>query len=236
MAENRRLKYIGPKDLGSLATESFCERCFWFERHFGPFPARFPGIFNVLDNVSKKSVYRSLINRKKLPDWLKLKNVERKVPLEELGQVETWQNRKFLVAQHPKSGWILRGGPDAVFQLKDKTIHIVDFKTARFSPKQDELFPMYEIQLNGYALLVKKFPISKLSLVYCEPAAELEDDNTFNLIFNTKVVDIDFKPQIIPALLMKAREIVSQKKPPQAKDGCRGVCFYIDKIVSENIL
>ncbi|MEK7519404.1 MAG: PD-(D/E)XK nuclease family protein, partial [Patescibacteria group bacterium] len=228
-----RLKYIGPKDLGGLATESFCERCFWIERHFGPFPARFPGIFNVLDNVSKKSVYRSLVNRKKLPDWLELENVVRRMPVEELGKTEIHRNQKFLVISHPKSGWILRGGPDAVFQLKDGTLHIVDFKTARFSPKQDELFPMYEIQLNGYAILIQKFPISKLSLIYCEPATDLKDDTEFNLPFSTKIVDVDLKPKIIPPLLIRAREIVAQKNPPPAKEGCRGTCFYVDKITSE---
>ena len=92
MIENRRLKYIGVKDLGNLVLPNFCPRCFWFERHYGPFPARFPGIFNVLDNVSKKSVYRSLLQRKKIPDWLKIPNVARRVSLEEVGKVETYQN------------------------------------------------------------------------------------------------------------------------------------------------
>jgi hypothetical protein len=92
---------------------------------------------------------------------------------------------------------------------------------------------MYEIQLNGYALLIKKFPISKLSLIYCQPAPELKDDSAFDLSFSTRIVDIDFKPHLIPTLLKKAREIVSQKEPPPAREGCRETCFYIDKIVSK---
>lgn len=228
--ENRRLKYIGVKDLGNLLTASFCERCFWFERHFGPFPTMFPGIFNVLDSVSKKSVWRSFFQRKKLPDWLKIPDVAALANLEEIGTVETFLNRKYLVALHEKSGWILRGAPDAVFKLKDGTLHIADFKTARYTSKQDELFPVYETQLNGYSLLAHKFKISKLSLVYCEPNSELKDDNNFSLEFTAKIVPVDVKPEIIPDLLTKARQIVAQETPPEPKPDCRGTCSYIDKI------
>jgi hypothetical protein len=232
MIEKTRLKYIGVKDLGKLATPNFCPRCFWFERHFGPFPTMFPGIFSVLDSAAKKSVYRSFFQRKKMPGWLNIENVIALRHLEEVGTVETFLNRKYLVIKHEKSGWILRGAPDAVFQLKDGTLHIADFKTARYSSKQDELFPVYEIQLNGYLLLAHKFEISKLSLVYCEPNSELKDDNDFSLGFTTKIVPVDLKWQIIPELLNKAREIVELKDPPPATPECRGTCFYIDKINS----
>lgn len=231
--EKKRLKYIGVKDLGNLVLSNFCPRCFWFERHFGPFPARFPGIFQVLDAVSKKSVYRSLLQRKKLPDWLKIPNVARRVSLEEVGKVESFLNRKYLIAKHEKSNWILRGAPDAIFQLKDKTLHIVDFKTARFTSKQDELFPLYEIQLNGYSLLSQKLPVSKLSLVYCQPNSELQDDINFSLGFNTKIVNIELKRKMIFELLLKARAIVSRRNPPKSMLNCRGTCFYLDRINSE---
>lgn len=231
--ENRRLKYIGVKDLGNLVTANFCQRCFWFGRHFGPFPTMFPGIFSVLDSVSKKSVYRSFFQRKKLPDWLDISDVIYLPSLEEIGTVLAEYNRKYLIAEHKKSGWILRGTPDAVFKLRDGTLHIADFKTARYTAKQDELFPIYEIQLNGYALLAHKFTISKLSLVYCEPNSELKDDTDFKLGFTTKIVPIDLKPDVIPGLMTKAREIVDLKTPPLSKPECRGTCFYIDKINSK---
>lgn len=232
MAEKTRLKYIGVKDLGKLVTANFCQRCFWFERHFGPFPTMFPGIFSVLDSVSKKSVYRSFFQRKKLPDWLEIPDVVALPRMEDVGTAETLLNRKYLVIKHEKSGWILRGAPDAVFKLRDGTLHIADFKTARYTQKQDELFPVYEIQLNGYSLLAHKFKISKLSLVYCEPDSELKDDSDFSLKFTTKIVPIDLNSQIIPGLLTRAREIVELKNPPEARPECRGTCFYIDKINS----
>lgn len=232
MEENKRLKYIGVKDLGNLALPDFCPRCFWYERHYGPFPSRFPGIFNVLDNASKKSVTRSLLERKKIPEWLEISDVVRKVELEEMGKVERIYNRKYLVAHHKESKWILRGDPDVVFELKDGTLHIIDFKTARFTSRQNELFPLYETQLNGYALLSSNKPVSRLSLVYCEPNPELLDDINFRLEFTVKVVDIDLNPHKVFDLLTKAREIVNLKNPPPARPGCKGTCFYIDKIIN----
>jgi len=229
--ENSRLKYIGVKDLGNLALPDFCPRCFWFERHFGPFPTRFPGIFNVIDGASKKSVSRSFLNRKKLPDWLQIPNVVRQVDLEEMGTVERIHTRKYLVAKDKNTGLILRGDPDVVFELKDGTLHIVDFKTARYTLKQNELLPLYEVQLNGYAILSHKKPVSKLSLVYCEPKSELLDDVKFHLEFEVKIIDIGFNKHKVFELLRKAKEILEQKEPPKAKEGCKGTCFYIDKIL-----
>ncbi len=229
--ENTRLKYIGVKDLGNLALPDFCPRCFWFERHFGPFPTRFPGIFNVIDGASKKSVTRSFLTRKKLPDWLKISDVVRRIELEEMGTVERIHTRKYLVAKDKDTGLILRGDPDVVFELKDGTLHIVDFKTARYTLKQNELLPLYEVQLNGYAILSHKKPVSKLSLVYCEPKPELLDDINFHLAFEVRVVDIGFNRRKVFELLKKAKEILDRKTPPEPRENCRGTCFYIDKIL-----
>jgi hypothetical protein len=38
MAQNEKRKYIPVKELGNLAKPDFCPRCFWYEKHFGPFP------------------------------------------------------------------------------------------------------------------------------------------------------------------------------------------------------
>jgi RecB family exonuclease len=107
--------------------------------------------------------------RKKLPEWLKVEDVERVLTAESIGKVEERSKQKYLVALHKKSGLILRGAPDLILQLKDGTFHIIDFKTTKFKEEDDEFFPMYEVQLNGYALLATKMRVSKLSLVYFNP-------------------------------------------------------------------
>ncbi len=235
MEENERLKYIGVKDLGNLAKEDFCPRCFWYERHFGPFPGVFPGIFNVIDNNLKNSAWVRWKRERKLPAWLKIDNVKRILTVDSIGKVEKRHRQKYLVAHHKKSGFILRGAPDLILELRDSTLHLVDFKTARFKAGGDQFFPVYEAQLNGYALLVTKIPVSKLSLVYFNPTNEISlemlTENNFKLDFEPKIVPVEIKRRLVTELLMRAREILSLKIPPPAKKNCQGTCFYIDKIL-----
>jgi hypothetical protein len=226
MEKENRLNSISVKDLAALNLPDFCPRCFWIERHIWPFPRiPFPGIFLVLDAVGKKSIYRYFEKKKKLPDWLKIKDV---VDV----KIGTGDRLKFKVF-HKRTGWYLTGQPDLIFELKNKTFQILDLKTARYTQKQDEFLPQYRAQLNGYAYLAPYFgikPISKLSLVYCEPMGELRDDNVFDLGFKTKIIDIKINTKIIPQLLEKAREIVDKKEPPKARPNCKGVCSWVERI------
>jgi hypothetical protein len=239
MEENEKikekLKYIAVKDLGNLAKEDFCPRCFWYERHFGPFPSIFPGVFNVIDRNLKNSVWLRWKKERKLPDWLKIDDVEKVLASENIGTVQERHQQKFLVAFHQRSGLILRGAPDLILKLKDGTLHIVDFKTARFKEETDQFFPMYEAQLNGYALLSTKMKVSKLSLVYFNPTNETPDgiftEKKFNLSFEPKIVFVEIKPRLITNLLMKAKEILGLKTPPRAREKCQGSCSYISKII-----
>lgn len=229
MRENKRLKYIGVKELGVLALPDFCPRCFWYERYFGFPPTPFPGIFNEIDKAAKEIVFLKLSREKKLPSWLKIENVVSLASLEEVGTVEVHHNRKYLVIHHKKSGWILRGNPDRIFKLRDNTLHIIDFKTAKFKENDNIYFPQYEIQLNGYYLLAHKIPVSRLSLIYCDPKYDPEV-KSFSLDFDIKPIDIEIKPQKVFELLNLAREIVNRKTPPSARENCKGICYYIEKI------
>ena len=226
MEEKTRLNSISVKDLAALALPDFCPRCFWIERHIWPFPRiPFPGIFIILDAVGKKGVYRCFSRKKRLPDWLKIPNVvEVKIGISD--------SLKFKVF-HKSTGWYLTGQPDLIFELKDKSFHILDLKTARYTQRQDEFLPQYHAQLNGYAYLAPYFgikPISKLSLVYCEPMGELVNDNVFDLGFKTKIIDVKINTKIIPELLKSARKIVEKKTPPPARPNCEGVCSWVERI------
>jgi hypothetical protein len=238
MGGNEKLKYIAVKELGNLAKDDFCPRCFWYEKHFGPFPGVFPGVFNVIDRNLKNSVWLRWREERKLPAWLEIENVERILIADQIGKVEERHGQKYLVAFHKKSGFILRGAPDLILKLKDGTIHIIDFKTGRFKEDGDQFFPMYEVQLNGYALLATKMRVSKLSLVYFNPTneipAEILTESNFKLHFEPKIVSVELKSELITKLLMQAKEILSLQTPPPAKENCRGTCSYIDKI-SETI-
>jgi len=221
MPKQDQTKVISAKDLGGLALTDFCPRCFWLERYFGRPPSIFPGIFSTLDSLSKRSVRRSFFERNHHPDWLPIQNVKRHIEPPKIS------------VPVPEYNWILTGNPDDIFQLNDDSYHIVDYKTAKFTPKQDTLFPMYEVQLNAYAYASLHYgfhPVSKLSLIYCEPQENLDTDLDFKLSFTTHVSEVDFKPNIIPTLLEKARKILESKNPPAPRLDCGKICAWVEKI------
>jgi hypothetical protein len=216
-----KLRVISAKDLGRLNMSDFCPRCFWIERHIGKPPAVFPGIFSTLDAVTKRSTQRSFSENGRIPAWL---------PVPDLVEVEEGDIYFKLPVGH--GDWTLIGKPDDIFRRGDNTYHIIDYKTAKFTHRQDELFPLYEVQLNCYAYLAEKYgfkPVSKLSLVYCQPNEELDDDEDFKLGFKAYQVEVDLKPSIVPELLLKAREILNQNELPKNYCNCKGICQWMDK-------
>ncbi len=215
-----RLKVISAKDLGKLDMPDFCPRCFWLERHIGKPPAIFPGIFSTIDALTKRSTGRSFSERGKVPDWL---------PIPDLVEVEEGDTYFKLPVGY--GDWTLIGKPDDIFRTKDNSYHIVDYKTAKFTHRQDELFPLYQVQLNCYAYLAEKYgfkPVTKLSLVYCQPNEDLDNDHNFKLSFEAYQVKVDLKPNIVQELLLKARQILEQPEPPLARHNCQGICRWVD--------
>lgn len=203
----------------------FCPRCFWLERNIDKPPSLFPGIFSTLDAVTRRSTHRCFSKKREVPNWLPITNIAEVVEDDILFK---------LPVEH--GNWILVGRPDDIFKTKDNDYHIVDYKTAKFTKRQDELFPLYEVQLNVYAYLAEKYgfkPISDLSLVYCEPNEDLDNDEDFKLGFKSHRVEVDLKLDIVPKLLLMAREIANKKEPPKPMDNCKGICQWLEKIIKE---
>ena len=221
MAKQDHTKIISGKDLGQLALDDFCPRCFWLERHNGKYPQIFPGIFSTLDSLTKKSVQRSFIKHSRQPDWLPLADIQRVVDFKQI-KVPT-----------EYGGWTLTGTPDDVFQLTDGTFLIADYKTARYSENQDNLLPMYRVQLNAYAYTLPKQgigPISRLALIYCEPNENLDTDIDFKLTFTIHTHEIPLDTSEIPKLLLRAREILDSEYPPTANPSCKGICAWVEQV------
>jgi hypothetical protein len=216
---------ISAKNLGTVAMPNSCPRCLWVKlrlRDKLPFQT-FPGIFNAIDAYTKRSVHRLFDTRGGPPDWLV-----------ELGDVVSYEEpphfTKFQIVDEDYN-ILLTGTPDGVFVRSDKSHVIVDYKTARFTGTQDRLFPMYQTQLNAYALIGERrglAPVTGLALIYMEPVtadsatADVRNRRTdgFALAFSAKVVTVPIDQALVRAHLAKTRQVYELAYPPPVSPGC----------------
>ena len=214
---------ISAKDLGQLALDDFCPRCFWVKRKVKvPFQIPLPGIFSSIDSYTKKTVEGYFEMHGRLPDSIGSIGVPNKIiniP------------RKDFKLEH--QGVILTGDPDLLFLKKDGTLAIVDYKTARYTEKQDELLPMYKVQLNGYALISESVcdtEVSTMHLVYFEPPYPKEalkvgpknvNNAGFTMPFASSIHKIDKDTKMVARLMDKAKKILDLSAPPNGKKDCK---------------
>ncbi|MBE0415740.1 MAG: PD-(D/E)XK nuclease family protein [Dehalococcoidia bacterium] len=227
---------ISAGTLGELARPDFCPRCFWIRLKCEklPFQIAMPGIFSSIDSYVKKVVHRYYEKEGKLPEWFPY--VGEVVKLE-----KTPSYHQFMITD-PQTGVTLRGTPDDLFQLQDSSYHIVDYKTARLTTKQDELFPGYEVQLNAYAYIGNRTcfsPVSALTLVYLDPDTDFNSspdllsrsEDQLMLGFTPKTKSVEVKPQsFIEELLNRASEINELEVPPPHISGCED-CQLLENLI-----
>ncbi len=216
---------ISAKTLGQLALPGYCARCFWLTMKAGPLPFQiFPGIFSAIDSYSKNIVHGWFDRYGKAPSWL-----------EPLGPIRTYKVpphfTKFSVLDE-ENAIVLRGTPDGIFIMQDGSYAIIDYKTARFTAYQDDLFPMYEAQLNAYAYIGERLdvkPVSKLALVYTEPltnnSAASDDSNLtpegFRMDFRARILEVEIDPGLVTRLLKTAADVLNSTSPPAGAEGCK---------------
>lgn len=226
---------ISAKELGQLALPNFCPRCFWIKLKVEkklPFQI-FPGIFSAIDSYSKSLVHGWFDRHKNSPLWLR-----------ELGNIVDYEEpphySKFYVVDK-ESGVCLRGSPDAIFILDDKTYLIADYKTAKYTETQDKLLPMYEVQLNAYAFIGEQngvSPVSRLALIYTEPVTDTaavirnnhQNESGFLLGFSAHIKQVTLEMDRINPLLVKVREIHELETIPPRKVDCED-CQRLERLI-----
>ena len=215
---------ISAKNLGQLALPGFCPRCFWLGLHYDlPFGGPFPGIFSSLDAFSKKVVHAHFDRFKSAPPWLS-----------PLGKFTTYipppSSRTFYLDDAP-TAVRLTGAPDAILVKEGGSKSIIDYKTGRHTAGQDQLLPMYEVQLNGYALIADRTglgPVKQVALVYTEPVTDGDADfldeartsDGFRMGFQAKILPVSLNPSKVYPLLREARKIYDEEGPPAGAKGC----------------
>lgn len=226
---------ISAKNLGALALPEMCPRCFWIKLQMQnrlPYQI-FPGIFSSIDSYTKNIVHSFFDNNKKAPLWMK-----------QLGKFKGYlppphYSKYFIVDE--AMDIMLTGSPDAILVRKDGSHVIVDYKTAKFTETQDALYPMYAVQLNGYARIGNEWglaPITGLALLYAEPLtdeitaalAENHMDDGFSMKFVTKIVEVPVNLKLITPLLAKTRELYELNSAPPGREGCKD-CEKLSEIL-----
>lgn len=202
-----------------------CPRCYWICYHCAiPYQMPFPGIFSIIDASTKQTVHRFFKRHHRLPRWYP-----------KIGHVVSYLNNLSWEVRDD-TGITLRGRPDDVFRLRDGSYHIVDYKTAKLTPLQDDLFPKWEIQLNCYAYMAARIgysPISGLSLIYMEPTDIASAGAAVHtaLRFVAKRLPVRLQPRrLIPPLLRRAYKTLSRPRPPQGTTGCEE-CAKLEELV-----
>lgn len=225
---------ISAKNLGELAMPNFCPRCFWLKLRLNnklPFQI-FPGIFSSIDSYTKNIIHAFFDMNGKFPVWL-----------DGLGELVAYQKpphySKFNIYDS-ESNVLLTGSPDGVFVRPDNSHLIADYKTAKYTGKQDQLMPMYEVQLNAYAVIGERCglsPVSGLALIYMEPVTHGDAvvdstnyrDDGFAMGFAAYIHKVEVNPSSIQPLLARVREIYELASAPVGCDGCSD-CQIMERI------
>ena len=226
---------ISATELGTYSRARFCSRCAWVRMHVKNLPYQsFPGIFSSIDRYNKLIVHNHFDREGHAPAWL--------AELGEAGEYidpPHWSSFKTL---DEETGITLRGEADGIFRLADGSYVIVDYKTSRYNPDRPGMFSNYEVQLNAYALIAERLglsPVSKLALVYMEPATDKEtsqepglvDAKGFAMGFVAKIVPVQLRQSaLLPPLLRKARAIWDMDAPPKPGRDCKD-CAAVDGLL-----
>jgi hypothetical protein len=225
---------ISAKNLGEIAMEdSFCPRCFWIKLKTKlPFQI-FPGIFSSIDAYTKKVTNLHYDRHGSIPEWFnEFGDLGRPVKVPHFSKFNTFDEETQV---------LLTGVPDEIFKGPDGSYFIADYKTAKYTGAQDELLPMYDIQLNGYAYIAERTgfsPVSGLGLIYYEPQTDISEpeidsyvmDGGFAMHFSPKLKPMELRTDVIPPLLKKAKEIFDMSRPPASATGCKN-CDLLDQMM-----
>jgi hypothetical protein len=226
---------ISGKTLGEIALPTYCPRCMWIRLHVPRLPYQvFPGIFSSIDSYTKRNISSQVVRRAAFPAWLAA-----------LGDVDTevkgGHHTKFFIIDQ-QTNIQLTGSLDAAFRLKNGSHIIIDYKTSKFSKGQDALLPMYEAELNAYAVIGEQChlsPVSRLALVYLEPVTSDEEaesvqnerEDGFIMGFHGHILPVTLNPGMIPLLLQETRRLFDLPSVPTGRPGCEN-CEHLDELLA----
>lgn len=216
---------LAVKEVASLAMPTQCRRCFWLKRQTKlPFQI-FAGILSSMDAHQKRIVSEEMAASGQIPTWLKCVG-------HDLTRVVPFTRGKIPLP----SGTVVSGSPDLVLANEAQELTIIDFKSAKFTENQIAVLPLYQAQLNGYALMVAAatgLEVKRLMIVYCQPQTDITMTfpGGYALTFVPHIEDVPLDPAGYMVLANEAERIALSPTPPEGKvdcDDCRLVQALVD--------
>jgi hypothetical protein len=214
---------VSPRALGKMKSPFFCPFCYWHEIGIGfrpPFDMPMPGLMHNLDRFEKKLVEAQFSENGVAPKWLAT-----------LGCTDVVSFPAKMTMEFPDYDLELVGMPDAVFERKDGSLCLVDYKTAA-GKDDDPLLPVYATQLMGYLHLLEASglgEVTAMALVYFSNQAKAFEENPLELLtsegmkipFTVKIHEVEIDRGALEPLLKSFREFADMATPPEAVTGCK---------------
>jgi len=161
--------------------------------------------------------------RGRLPSWL----------VEALGDLPVVTFLKPKTWEAPWEDAVLIGRADALWELEDRALFIADYKAAKLTESQEDLFPLYEAQLKAYAYLAERNgkQVRGLALIYMEPQDYKEEpsrllelcEERMTMYFRCVVKRVEgWSREEVEGWIRQTRDILRQPKPPAGREGCPG--------------
>jgi len=214
-----------------------CKRCFYLDRVIGLKEPSMPGwALNIaVDELLKKEFdqYRE----KQKPHPMMIKHNLDFVPYQHK-DLNVWRNslKGGISYLDQKTNLIIHGGVDDVwFNLKEKTLVVVDYKAQSSgypvtveSYLDSEWHLSYKLQMDIYVHILRKmnFKVSDTSYFYVCNGEKTNDKFENKIDFKTTLVPYKTDTSWIEEKLSEMKEVLNQDSPPEIEPTCEK-CAYL---------
>lgn len=231
---------ISPRNLGSIRLKKYCPKCFKFMLllKFHPPYASFGA--QVFSDAQKSQ--EAILGHYFATDGCLPKEFHPFCDC--VGRVDCSKKYTKYRTTH-KSGIVLYGEPDEVLWRKDKSVCVLDHKTARNKGDEDKFHGQYETQVVGYCYIAEGLGLGKATkagLLYWEAQPEAVQANpadhykrsTLWLGFKPSPLAVEIDYSTLDPLIKELKCVWNAKELPDGLDGCndckkRDLLFAIDE-------
>lgn len=224
---------ISARNAGMAALKAYCPRCAWYLLKVKKFPFLFPmpGIMFFLEQCEKAFILAYLEKHGHLPKTFG--------PFCECTEPVDFPFR--MRALPRETGVTVSAQVDLMLRNKDKTIALIDLKTAKSDGGGAVLHPQHEIQVIGYSWVTEEAEIGTVGstgLIFCEVQQDAFKIDPLNFAdeggiqipfaFKPHLVELDYKR--FAKCLKEMKRVWEEPRPPKGAEGCKD-CMLLSRLL-----